>query len=182
MPFRLLFFAVALCLLGCAGMPRENNSPQALAAALQALSPTVRPSEARRAAETAYAASERLKHEYRIVGPAVFHNGLVNLGLRDKGLCYHWTEDLLAALRPLQLKTLTIHWAIAHPGNILESNALVLTARGQPLKDGIVLDGWRHAGRLYWTTASNDHSFPWQEDNSEYARARMTGMMLQTSR
>ncbi|MFL6567531.1 MAG: hypothetical protein ACJ8HQ_10055 [Chthoniobacterales bacterium] len=174
MRHRLFLLLVPLFVVGCVGeMPRGTNSPTALANALTALSPTVRSEEANRVAEVAYARSTELAREYRIVGPAVFQNGLVNTGLREKGLCYHWTEDLLAALQPLDLKTLQIHWAIAHPGSFLESNALVLTARGQPLEQGIVLDGWRHAGRLYWNAAAADRAFGWHEDRSDYARSRL---------
>ncbi|HEY1770912.1 MAG TPA: hypothetical protein VGG02_11735 [Chthoniobacterales bacterium] len=170
-----LFLAILMLLCaGCVGeMPREDNSPAALARALCALSPTVDRAEAERAADCAYATCARLKREYRVVGPAVFQNGLVNLGLREKGLCYQWTEDLLAALQPLHLRTLRIHWVIAHPGSYLESNALVLTARGQSVRDGIVLDAWRHAGRLYWNATAADRAFGWEEDHSAYARARM---------
>ncbi len=154
-------------------MPRQNHSPAALANALQALSPRVSAAEARRAAECAYTTSVRLKHDYRILGPAIFQNGLVNLGLREKGLCYHWTEDLLGEMRRLNLKTLQVHWVVSHPGDFLESNALVLTARGQPFTDGIVLDAWRHAGDLYWNATTADRAFAWQEDHSDFARRKM---------
>ncbi|MDQ6623775.1 MAG: hypothetical protein M3Y86_09885, partial [Verrucomicrobiota bacterium] len=78
---RLFLATVAFFLAGCAGqMPRQNNSPAALAGALSALSPKVRPAEAERAAECAYATGHRLAREYRVVGPAIFQNGLVNTG------------------------------------------------------------------------------------------------------
>lgn len=174
MRYRLFLLLLPLLLPACVGqMPRGTNSPAALASALTALAPSVRPNEANRVAEVAYVRSRELAREYRVVGPAVFQNGLVNTGLREKGLCYHWTEDLLAALQPLDLKTLEIHWAIAHPGSYLESNALVVTARGQPLEQGIVLDAWRHAGRLYWNAAAADRAFGWHEDRSEYAQSRL---------
>jgi hypothetical protein len=154
-------------------MPRQSSSPTALASALMALSPSVNPTDARRAADCAYTTSVRLTHDYGMVGPAIFQNGLVNLGFRKKGLCYHWTEDMLVEMRRLNLKTLEIHWAVSHQGSFLESNALVLTARGQALEDGVVLDAWRHAGDLYWNAAAADRAFGWHEDHSDYARRRM---------
>lgn len=175
MGYRILLLAVASTLVGCVGeMPRGTNSPTALASALMSLSPSVNARDARRAADCAYTTSARLKHEYRIVGPAVFQNGLINLGFRKKGFCYHYTEDLLADMQRLDLRTLQIHWAIAHPGTYFESNALVLTAPGQPLEEGIVLDPWRHAGKLYWNKAAADRAFGWHEDHSEYARERLS--------
>jgi hypothetical protein len=173
---QVLLVTFAFLCAGCVGvMPRENHSPVALANALRGLSPKVSAVEARRAAECAYNTSIRLKHDYRIVGPAIFQNGLVNLGLREKGLCYHWTEDLLSEMQRLHLKTLQIHWVVSHPQDFLESNALVLTSRGQPFTDGIVLDAWRHAGDLYWNKTTADRAFPWEEDHSEFARRRMAG-------
>ncbi len=163
-------------------MPRGSASPAALASALTALSPSVNPEEARRAADCAYVTSARLAREYGIVGWAIFNNGLINTGLRNRGLCYHYTEDMLLAFKPLELKTLTVHWAIAHPGNMMESNALVLTARGQPLEQGIVLDGWRHAGRLYWNAAAVDTAFGWHEDTSDYARQKMADFARATGK
>ena len=174
MQTRFSLLLIALLFFGCVGeMPRQSHSPVALANALRALSPAVNAIEARRAAECAYTTSIRLRHDYRIVGPAIFQNGLVNLGLREKGLCYHWTEDLLPEMRRLDLKTLEIHWAVSHPGDFLESNALVLTARGQPFADGIVLDAWRHAGDLYWNTVTADRAFDWHDDHSDFARRKM---------
>jgi hypothetical protein len=162
----------ALLLAGCASVPTERT-PAALAETLAHLSPTVARREAQRVADCAYATATRLTHEYRLVRPAYLQNILVNTGLRQKGLCYHWTEDLLGALQSLRLNTLEIHWAIARPHTLRESNALVLTSRGQPLEQGIVLDAWRYGGRLYWGVAAADRSYRWQEDRSEYARTRL---------
>jgi len=36
---------------------------------------------------------------------------------------------------------------------------LVVTARNQPFEDGIVLDGWRKAGRLFWCHVKEDHEY-----------------------
>ena len=175
MPIRFLIVLLVLLSAGCVGvMPRQNHTPLALADGLQALSPKVDAAEARRAAECVYTTSARLRKEYRIVGPAIFQNGLVNLGLRQKGFCYHWTEDLLVEMRRLHLQTLEIHWAVSHPGDFLESNALVLTARGQRFVDGIVVDPWRHAGDPYWNAVKADRAFDWHEDDSVYARRKLT--------
>jgi hypothetical protein len=76
----------------------------------------------------------------------------------------------------LQLKTLDIHWAIADRGKDTESNALVLTAKGQPLQTGIVIDAWRHAGQVFWKPANADRSYRWEEDTGAYAQARLAAL------
>jgi len=91
------------------------------------------------------------------VGPPLFHNFLVNTGMRKRGLCFQWAEDLLAQLDALELTTLELHWGEARAGTWREHNCIVATAKGQPFRTGIVLDGWRHSGRLYWNALARDH-------------------------
>ncbi|HEX8279937.1 MAG TPA: hypothetical protein VF551_01055 [Chthoniobacterales bacterium] len=178
-------FAFVLCVCASSATseplsrePRPSGADRdaaALAAELRALSPRVRPQEAQRLAEGAYASTRLLQREYKIAWHPLFQNFLVNAGVRERGLCYHWTEDLLERLRVLRLKTLVLRWGVARPGTLREHNCLVVTAAGQPFERGIVLDGWRRGGRLYWTHVARDH-YPWREDRSDYARARLKRM------
>jgi hypothetical protein len=118
-------------------------------------------SEARRVAETAVTYSFRLAEEYRVALPARWHNLLIQMGFRDRGLCFHWTEDLMKRLLALNLKTYQLHWGVAHQGSELrEHNSVVITAWDQPFEKGLVLDPWRNAGDLYWAAVSQD-GYPW---------------------
>ncbi|HEV3409092.1 MAG TPA: hypothetical protein VG095_02270, partial [Chthoniobacterales bacterium] len=120
----------ALSLTSCVTHNQAGgDTPEELTIALTAMSPKVSRAEAQRAARTIYLTSARLKQEYKIGNSAHWQNLLIGLGAKKKGYCYHWAEDILAALRPLRLQTLDIHWAIADPGKDTESNALVLTAK-----------------------------------------------------
>src|SRR5512137_3025286 len=151
-----------LVLAGCAS-PRPTGSPSSnLAQRLDALSPTVAPAEATLAAETACSYSVELAKEYRVVRPAILHNVLVNLGLRKRGLCFQWADDLSAKLQSLQLHTLQLHRGVARLETRREHSSVVLTAPGQLFDQGIVLDAWRHSGRLYWGTVWED-KYPWIE-------------------
>jgi hypothetical protein len=119
--------------------------------------------EAGRVAETAIGYSAELAAEYRLVRPAALHNLFVRMGFKDRGLCYHWTADLLRRLQSLNLKSYQLYWAVAHRGSELrEHNSVVITARGHAFEDGIVLDPWRNSGDLYWTRVNTDH-YPWRE-------------------
>ncbi len=156
---------LTVCLLlaaGCASPPPTNTSAPKLAQRLRALSPSVAPAEATLAAETAHAYSLELADEYRVVRPAILHNMLVNVGLRQRGLCFQWADDLSAKLQSLHLQTLQLHRAVARLDTRREHNAVVLTACGQPFDQGIVLDAWRHSGRLYWGDLAQD-KYPWRE-------------------
>ena len=119
--------------------------------------------EAGQVAQTAIQYSSYLAAEYDIVRPAVLHNVLVRIGLKDRGLCHHWTVDLMEQLELLELKTYHLYWGVAHRGSELrEHNSVVVAAKGQRFDEGIVLDPWRNSGELHWTPVKNDR-YPWRE-------------------
>ena len=95
-----------------------------------------------------------------MVRPAIFHNVLVNLGLRKRGLCFQWADDLSAKLESLELRTLHVRRGAARLETRREHSSVVLTAPGQAFDQGIVLDAWRHSGRLYWCGVKED-KYPW---------------------
>jgi hypothetical protein len=67
-------------------------------------------------------------------------------------------------LDALKLQTLELHWAESQPGKMSENNAIVVTARGQPFKQGILLDNWRAQGHLAWTHVTRDPEYSWKEN------------------
>ena len=176
----LLAFFAGLLLNGCSTPPtatRPANAPDAcrpvysadpsvnaahLANCLGGLSPSVDPTEAALAAETACACAWQLRQEYRVVGTPWFHNMLVNVGIRKRGLCYQWADDLTASLEALQLRTLVLSRAVARLGTRHEHSGVVLTAPGVRFEHSIVLDAWRHSGQLHWAKVRQD-KYPWNE-------------------
>ena len=126
------------------------------------LSATIDKAEARILAETAVRESAVLAEEYQLVRPAVAHNLLVVFGIKDRGLCYHWTGDLMKRLQALDLKSVQLYWGVAYRGSELrEHNCVVATAKGQDFFKGIVLDPWRNSGNLFWAQVAKD-SYPWK--------------------
>jgi hypothetical protein len=153
--------------IGCAtndpppttGIPGDSPERQ-LAADLALLANDA--DEPRLLARAAIAHSRSLAAEYRIARPPLLHNVLVNVGIKERGLCWHWTEDLLARLDELSLEHYELHWGTAYRGRLFrEHNTVIVTAKGSPLETGIVLDPWRGSGQLYWTPVSDD-SYPWE--------------------
>lgn len=123
--------------------------------------------EAGQVAKTAITYSSDLAAEYDLVRPAVLHNVFVRMGIKDRGLCYHWAEDLMQRLQQLDLKTYQLHWGVAYRGSELrEHNSVVITARGEPFETGMVLDPWRNSGDLYWALIQGDE-YPWKERPAE---------------
>jgi hypothetical protein len=151
-----------LLLAGCATPATPGAAPKELAGRLRALSPKVDEREAVLAAETACACSLELARQYRVVRPAILHNVLVNTGLRQRGLCFQWADDLSARLKSLELRTLEVRRGVARLETRREHSSVVLTAPGQVFEQGIVLDAWRHSGRLCWCGVTKD-KYPWIE-------------------
>ena len=137
---------------------------------IAALSPTVSPDEARRVADTAYMTGRELHREWRVAWLPGIQNFLVNTGRRKGGLCFQWATELLVRLDALKLQTLELHWAESGPNTGAEHNVIVVTAKGQPFGEGILLDLWRYSGSLVWTHVGMDPDYRWMENKSELAR------------
>lgn len=141
--------------------------PNVLADRIAALGPNVRRDEAQQIAEHAYARAESFRRTYGFTWPPLFNNFLVHVGIHKRGFCFQFAEDLLLDLDSLKVTTLELHWGEARPGRWGEHNCVVVTAKGQPFRDGILLENWRLCGHLFWLAVATDY-FPWVED-SQYA-------------
>ena len=160
---RKIVFIVAFALCVSAAWARDERSIKDLSKALAALAPDVDPSEAELVSVTAHTTARSLAREYRVVLNPELTVFLVNIGMRKRGWCGHWTRDIGEALKELKLKTLVLHWGVADEGTTGESNCVVITARNQPFQEGIIIDGWRRAGRLYWGKVTKDDEYKWKE-------------------
>ena len=150
-------------------VPRSDLAKaEALANQLATLSPSVDRTEAKLLADCAYAAVSQLRRQYRMFATPIFNNFLIYHGLKKRGYCYQWSEDLLIALDALRLTSLELRWGEANPGNWRENNCIVVTAKGHPFRSGIMLDCWRHLGQLYFGRVVADTD-PYVE-NRAYAR------------
>lgn len=160
---------LVIALLGACAGPRGGAPPlrdphriSALASAIEDLGRPVARDEAYRAAHWLVTRAEQLRSDYRMIRPAQLHNLFVHLGLRERGLCCHFAEDLIAGLLDLELRTLDVHWVVARYGSRLREHSSVLLApSGRDLEQGLVVDGWRRAGELVWARVPADR-YPWE--------------------
>jgi len=155
---RTTVFILAFSLCVSAVWAKDEKSIRELRDALVALAPDVDPGEAELLSVTAHTASRSLAREYGVWSPN-FQNFLIHVGKRQRGWCGHYTRDIGERLKALKLKTLVLHWGTAFAGTVDENNGLVVTARNQPFEDGIVLDGWRRGGRLFWSAVKKDADY-----------------------
>ena len=156
---RSIFLVFVFVVLANATWARDERSSKDLSKALTALAPDVDPAEAEQISATAHTTARRLAREYHVVLNPELQAFLVNVGLRKRGWCGHWAADIGARLKGLKPRTLVIHWGVAYDHTSSENNCLVVTARNQPFQDGIILDGWRRAGRLFWCKVKKDDEY-----------------------
>jgi hypothetical protein len=131
----------------------------------------VSPADADTLAAVAVDYSRQLADWCDMAPPVEWHNVMVNLGLRQRGLCYEVADYLQAELRSLDLQSFDFHRIVAWRDNLWnEHNAVVVTARGRPWDSGVVLDAWRNAGALRWSPVKLDH-YPWQPKHPPPAMA-----------
>src|SRR6266511_1914752 len=156
-------FIIAFLFLAHVATASDERSIKELTKALVALASDVDPAEAQALSVTAHTKARSLKKEYRVVLNPEFTVFLYNIGMRKRGWCGHWAQDIGAELKELKLKTLVLHWGEAYPNTTSENNALVVTARNQRFEDGILIDGWRRAGRLFWCPVIKDHEYEMEQ-------------------
>jgi len=169
---------VAMLLLAACGSygPTEVAPDEVarLEAGLLALGSDVDPEEAARAARIAFAYTAVLAKEYGITDTPLVHNMKVNMGLRPRGLCWHWAEDLENRLLAENFQTLDVQRAIANSESdwLIDHSTALLTPRGGALNDAMVLDPWRFGGRLFWGTVLEDTRYEWIPQEVVHARWR----------
>ncbi len=155
-------FVFAACL--GAAWAKDERSIKELTAALVALGPDVDPAEAAQLSLTAHTMSRDLARQYRVVLNPPFQNFLINVGVRQRGYCAHYVRDIGTRMREFRFKTLVLHWGATDAGGPDESNCIVVTAVNQPFLDGILLDAWRRAGRLFWCPVKKDVEYEVERD------------------
>lgn len=161
---RFLSLLLTLTLASCVnpGTPAQHEEQaRCLSHDLQQLAPTVSAREADRLATTAIIESAKLSADFKPFAHPWMNNGLVNTGLRKRGLCYQWRDDLFPFLFLLNLKTLELHLTSSKRDTWQEHHGIIVTAKGQRFEDGLVIDPWRNGGRLWWGLRKNDKGHPW---------------------
>ncbi|WP_137702568.1 hypothetical protein [Marimonas lutisalis] len=155
-----------LVLAACASAPQSRDDQIAdLARAIQAMGPNIEPAEAYRAAEIAHLYPLQLASQWQVSDSPLLHNTKVNMGLRPRGLCWHWAEAMERRLQQEQFETLSIHRAIANSDNPLriDHSTAIISSMGEGMYQGIVLDPWRAGyGRLTWTPTRTDPDYAWK--------------------
>lgn len=177
--FRPVFTAALLCgISACCSPPEENyvrqpivqkkmevlkNDFLALLPASQAVQPKAQ-EEAKWLADTAIAQSAAIARENKTVLYGWLNNILVNSRWRERGLCWHYQQDLYRELRRRPIKYFYIGLTIRDRGTGREHSCVYINAVGHGLKDSLVLDPWKNCGHLLVLAEKDRKDRVWEED------------------
>ena len=108
--------------------------------------------------------SHGFKERYALVSPPLFHNFLVNIGIKERGLCWHFAYDMLTHLKAQNFETFDYYIGGANINDYWEEhNALVLTCKGCDFQQGVLLDPWRYSGTLFFSPIMQDPTYTWEQ-------------------
>jgi len=163
--YYLKFFIFAFFFTGCGG--NAPMVPQAkieeLSHLLGSLDKGISQKEATQLSKDILYKTRQLTEEFEMISPPQFHNFLVTVGLRDKGLCYHWSDALYLYLLEKNYESFEFHLMGSNIGEYLfEHNALIVVAKGGKIQEGIIIDPWRNSGELYFSKVGDDPKYIWQ--------------------
>ncbi|MDD4505543.1 MAG: hypothetical protein PHE60_04120 [Sulfurospirillaceae bacterium] len=170
----IVFCILCIVLMSGCSVKKEalNTEPtkfEALTHDIMALGKKVDEKEAKMFAKEALSYPRVLAEKYDLMAPANFQNMLINLGFRERGLCYQWTEDMITHLKKQNYRSFDLRWGVAFKGEPMEHNSVVVVVKGAPFESGILIDPWRNSGELYWGKMEDDFIFRWVE-NMERSR------------
>ena len=104
-----------------------------------------------------------LAQKYKAIDAPWLQNTLVNMGLKKRGLCHEWAEDLLRFLVHKKYRSFSFHTVGANVGYLNEHNALSVSFKGEGINNSILLDAWRNSGDLYFIKIEEDKKYKWGE-------------------
>ena len=158
--FVLLSFLFVGCMVTVPSVPQTKM--RELSLLFQSMDSTIPQSEAMQLSKDIFHKTEQLTKEFEMTYPPQFHNFLVTVGLRKKGLCYHWSDALYVYLSKKRYASFEFHLIGANVGEyFFEHNALVVVAKGGKIKEGIIIDPWRDSGELYFSKVEDDPEYAW---------------------
>ena len=143
--------------------PVSQTKIAQLSKLLQSLDQNIPSREAMHLSQDIFHETQKLTKEFELTSPPLFHNSLVNIGIREKGLCYHWSDALYAHFLQKKYPHFEFHLVGANIGEYFsEHNALVIVAKKGSIKNGILIDPWRDSGKLYFSRVVEDKKYQWK--------------------
>ncbi|MFT7823965.1 MAG: hypothetical protein ABXS92_04310 [Sulfurimonas sp.] len=157
-------------MVGCSVKPTlpANQNIHRFSKQLQGLDADITVKESHLLAGDIYKKANELAKAFKLVSPPQFHNFLVNVGLKERGLCYHFSDALYQHLKSKHYASFEFHLVGANIGEYWkEHNALAVVPKRCKserciMENGIVIDAWRDSGKLYFSALKEDKRYQWE--------------------
>ena len=141
----------------------EEDNVVKLSTLLHTLNSHITSSETMQLSHDVFAKTAKLTKEFEMTSPPQYHNFLVTIGVREKGLCYHWSDALYSYFTTQNYPSFEFHLVGANIGEYWsEHNSLVIVTKGMPIEEGIIIDPWRKGGKLYFSKVKEDKKYIWR--------------------
>ena len=159
----LLSSSLAFLLLACSTTsPSHSQTSNSLSILLQSLARDISQTEADTLAREMYQETEKLREKFDPVSEPHVNNFLINVGLKEQGLCYQWSDALYLHFKKQHYAHFSFHLLVADKGKYFsEHNVMVVVAKGKSVMDGVIVDPWRNPGELYFSKVKEDKQYNW---------------------
>lgn len=159
-----------LLLVGCTHTVSHTKQTEInqLTTLFKSLDKSITYEEATQLSQDIFRETKRLSKEFKLTSPPYWHNFLVNVGLREKGLCYHWSDALYAFVLERDYPSFEFHLMGANIGEYWsEHNVLMVIGKDKRMQEdiiqeGIIIDPWRDSGKLYFSKVKDDTDYVWK--------------------
>ena len=156
-----IFFLLTSCTVQPVQPPKSKV--MRLSMLLDGLDAPMHLEESMQLSKDIFTKTNQLIKAFKLTSPPLWHNFLVNVGLREKGLCFHWSDALYLHLKKGHYKDFSFHLVGAHIGSYFrEHNALVVTSKTGKIQEGILIDPWRNSGELYFSKLKDYKVYAWR--------------------
>ena len=163
--FRFKTLVLLFLLVGCADTvtPLTQTEVSRLATLFRTLDTTITQEKALKLSQDIFWKTEDLRKEFNRTSNPLWHNFLVNTGMRNKGLCYHWSDALYMYLSSKDYASFEFHLMGANIGEYWsEHNVLMVVGKDSKMQEGIIIDPWRDSEKLYFSKGKDDTDYVWK--------------------
>lgn len=106
---------------------------------------------------------KRLRKKYKSFMIPIVHNLFIDVGIRKRGACKDWAEDLLEFLKPIPRRYFAVTWGEYNPQKFTEHNVAVIFPKNGSFEDGVIIDPWRTSGKPFWVKVKDDKKYKWRQ-------------------
>jgi hypothetical protein len=152
--------------IGCSRQLNLEKQDELLSHKLISLNNSIDKKQAFEISNKILQVSKEIKDEFNPVPYPWINNTLVNLGIKEKGLCWEWRDELYKRLNG-NIEPFAILKIGANVGKLNEHNAIAIISKSNDIQNSILIDLWRCSGVPYIVTIKDDNSYIWSRREIE---------------